>query len=61
MDNIGRYDIDTQPIDRNNVCHVCKNEVVNAHQWVICNRYIHLLCGIGQNEESYGLRAVCKY
>ena len=27
MNNIGRYDIDTQPIDRDDVCHVCKNEV----------------------------------
>ena len=61
MNNIGRYDIDTQPIDRNDVCHVCKNEVGSAHQCVICDRYIHLFCGIGQNEEGYGQKAVCKH
>ena len=61
MDNIGD-DAGAQSIDRNdvNVCHVCNNDVGNAHRCLTCHRYIHMFRGTGQSEEGYGQKAVCK-
>ena len=33
-------------------CHVCENEVGDAHECVSCKRPVHLICGTGIGDEG---------
>ena len=41
-------------------CHVCENEVGDAHECVGCKRPVHSFCGTGIGDEGYGQIIHCK-
>ena len=51
-----------QTLDQS-ICHICNNEVGNAHRCKKCRKYIHLFCGISnldEESEGYGQETLCK-
>ena len=40
-------------------CHVCTNDVDEAHQCKLCKDNVHLTCGHPERDEGYGKSVVC--
>ena len=40
-------------------CHVCTNDVGEAHQRKLCKNNVHLICGNPEGDECYGQSVVC--
>ena len=41
------------------VCAVCSQSVGNAHTCSMCNKFVHLICGIPEGEEGFGQKLRC--
>ena len=39
-------------------CHVCPNDVSEAHQCKLCKNNVHLICGNPKGDEGYGQSVV---
>ena len=39
-------------------CHVCTNDVSEAHQCELCKNNVHLICGNLEGDESYSKSVV---